>query len=575
MSKTEAPSVLAVLGFTGIVEGIGYDGQPVVAAVVPIRDTPWFLISKINTSEIYAPLRERLWLMVAIVGLLLTGAALVIGVIWKHRSARFYREQKEAGELLRKSDRKYKELTEQASEGIFTVDHKGQYTDANPAGLQMLGYSFSDLKGMLLTDLIWREDLKNTPSELPEILSGKIVTTERTLIKGNGVRFQAEITSKLINDGSILVTKRDITERKKAEEELLVAKDRAEEATKLKDKFVEMVAHDLKSPFTSMLGCLKLLVERIPPLEDVNNQKIVDIIFKSGDRMLATIDDLLKVSRFRTGQITPQLSFFKGRMAVAVAIQSLSQNATEKGIEIINDVPMDMRLFADQSLFDEILINLLSNAIKFCSRGDRITCFTPPGLSSAIAIQDTGKGIHERNMLNLFKHEVKTSTVGTAGEIGTGLGLPFSHDIIKAHGGKLTVESAPGKGSVFCAELPYIKPIALVVDDDDLALEILREHLESIGLDVVCALNGEKALVALKDKRPHIIITDVNMPTMNGYTLLSLLKNDRATKEIPVIVITASDREAREKALMLGADDFVGKPVAIEEFIPRVRRFTG
>jgi signal transduction histidine kinase len=357
--------------------------------------------------------------------------------------------------------------------------------------------------------------------------------------------------------------------------ELDAARTLAEEATKLKDKFISLVAHDLRSPFASMLGLIRIYAEGKPSAEGEESQKILDRVFKSGERMIAMIDNLLKISRLQTGQITPDPWFFKGYMAAANTIGSLSHNAAQKGIVIINKVPVDMRLYADQTLFDEVLLNLLSNAIKFCSRGDTITFFVPPALFSAIAVRDTGKGISEKITPNLFKHEMATTTPGTAGETGTGLGLPFSHDIMKAHGGELTVESVPGTGSVFCAILPYVKPVALVVDDDPMSMLVVRSHLEKIDIEVMEAVNGEKALSAMKDKRPHIIITDINMPGMDGYTLLARLKQDNAIKEIPVIVMTSADGETREKAFRYGASDFVDKPVILDEFIPRVRRYVG
>jgi CheY-like chemotaxis protein len=217
----------------------------------------------------------------------------------------------------------------------------------------------------------------------------------------------------------------------------------------------------------------------------------------------------------------------------------------------------------------------LTNAIKFCSSGDRITFFVQPGLKSAIAIRDTGNGIDERIIPNLFKHEVKTSTVGTGGERGTGLGLPYSYDILKAHGGEITVESAPGKGTVFCVMLPYVRPIALVVDDEPMALLIVRSHLERIGIEVTEAVSGEMALSAIKERHPHIVITDINMPVMDGFDLLDRLKKESATRDIPVIVMTSADGEARDRAFRHGADDFVKKPIEAEDFIPRVRRFVG
>jgi signal transduction histidine kinase len=372
-----------------------------------------------------------------------------------------------------------------------------------------------------------------------------------------------------------IVLSRDITERKQVEQELHDAKEQAEAATKLKDKFVSLVAHDLRSPFTSMMGLLRLFMDRKLLDMKEEEQKLLNAVFQSGERMLKMIDDLLKISRLQTGSIVPQPRFFKGHTAVAVTIGSISHIAAQKGIVIINDIPVDTRLYADQALFDEVLLNLLTNAIKFCSKGDRITFFIPPGLKSAIAVRDTGKGVDERIIPNLFRHEVKTTTVGTGGERGTGLGLPYSYDIIRAHGGEITVESAPGKGTVFCVMLPYVRPIALVVDDEPMALLIVRIHLEKIDIEVREALSGEQALAVITDTRPHIIITDINMPGMDGFALLDRLKKESATRDIPVIVMTSTDGAARETALRHGAADFVSKPIMVEDFIPRVRRFVG
>ncbi|MBF0292909.1 MAG: response regulator, partial [Nitrospinae bacterium] len=131
------------------------------------------------------------------------------------------------------------------------------------------------------------------------------------------------------------------------------------------------------------------------------------------------------------------------------------------------------------------------------------------------------------------------------------------------------------KGSVFCAALPYARPVALVVDDDPMALLIVRSHLEKIDIDVVEASDGAKALSAVKARRPHIIITDIMMHGMNGFDLLDRLKQDISTRGIPVIVMTSVDGEMRDKALRRGADDFVGKPIIGDDFLPRVRRFVG
>ena len=695
LTRTDLPIVKAALGHRGVVEGVDYRGKEVVAAVGAVPDSPWYLVARMDIAEAYAPLKERIWQMVALVSVLLIGSGFFLGFIWRRRSARFYKERYEAAEELKKAEEKFHLYIDSISDAIWVLDTDRKVTYVSSSVSRIIGYAPEELTGKPSMDFIHPDDLSlvaNTQSRVVE-RPGHPANLQYRMIHKNGSSVHVETTGVSMIDNpsvhGVIITMRDVTKRKRAEEdlqkffnlvpdmvcvastdghflkinpswektlgfseyeilstpfhdfihpddrettmkevaeqigvetaimftnryrcrdgsykwlewnatpsddrkllfvaarditerklgeiELCQAKEKAEAATKLKDQFVELVAHDLKSPFSSMMGLIKLFADRHPAIEDDINQKILERVMASGDRMISMIDELLKINRLQSGKITPQPRFFNGRMAVSATIGSLAHNAAQKGIEVINEVSVDMRLYADQSLFNEVLLNLLSNAIKFCSRGDTITFFTPPG-ENAIAVRDTGKGIKDSALPNLFKHEVVTSTPGTAGEMGTGFGLPFSNDIIKAHGGEITVESAPGKGSVFCVALPYVKPVALVVEDDSLALMALKGHLEVFGIDVIAALDGERALEALKDKRPHIIITDLSMPGMDGFTLLDRLKQDASTSAIPVIVMTGADAEVKDNVFRHGAEDFVGKPLMLGDFIPRVRRIVG
>ena len=465
--------------------------------------------------------------------------------------------------------------------GYLTISGQGLILESNLTASRIFGMERSLLAKQPITSFIACEDQDIYYLFRKRLFeTGSPQTCEVRMARADGAQFWASMEASVtrsVEDGepACSVVMSDITERKLAEIELRQAKEQAEATTKLKDKFVTLVAHDLRSPLASMMGLLRHFAKRKRFSEDEEIKKVFDLEFNSGGRMLAMTAELLKLSRLQTGQITLQPRFFKGYMAVADAIGSLTHNAAQKGIGIVNEVPVNTRLYADQSLFDEVLLNLLSNAIKFCSGGDRITIFTPPGLKNAIAVRDTGKGVGAAAISDLFRHEVATTTPGTAGEIGTGLGLPYCHDIMRAHGGELTVESTPGEGSVFCASLPYVKPVGLIVEDDPIILMVVREYLEKVDIDAIEASDGAQALAVLKDKRPDIIITDIAMSGMDGFELLDRLKQDSATSRIPVIVMTGADGETREKAFRLGADDFVGKPVMLDEFVPRVRKFVG
>ncbi|MEO5338616.1 MAG: hybrid sensor histidine kinase/response regulator [Magnetospirillum sp. WYHS-4] len=361
------------------------------------------------------------------------------------------------------------------------------------------------------------------------------------------------------------------------ERELEKAREEAEEATRLKDRFVALVAHDLRGPLGAIIGLLQLMTIRqdIPlhPTHAENLRFIVD----NGAILLDVIEDLLNVSKLQTGKITPAPRFLDGHYLVEIAANKVALLADQKGVAIRNRVPPGSRLFTDGTLFGQVLQNLLSNAIKFSHRGGEVDIFAPPEAPTTIAVRDQGVGIPAAIIPKLFVLEEKISTDGTAGEKGTGFGLPLSSRTMEALGGLLSVESAEGKGSTFFAALPGVEPRVLVVDDDPVFRRMLALNLRGIGIEPATAENGQEALDHVTEHGlPHLIITDVNMPKMDGLQLLRTLKRDARTERVPIIVVTAdANLETRREVLGLEADDFTVKPLVVEDFIPRVRRFVG
>lgn len=237
--------------------------------------------------------------------------------------------------------------------------------------------------------------------------------------------------------------------------ELSKAKEQAEEASRLKDKFVDMVAHDLRAPLASSVGFLELaLGDHLPRLPE-EQREILKIASVNVRAMMGIVDGLLELGRLQSGTIKPNPFFLDARSLGNETLELLGHLAREKGIEMINEIPPETRLFADYNLFFAVLRNLVSNAIKFSRKGDRVTLLIPPGEKSIIAVRDTGVGILKERIPDLFSEGKRFSTVGTAGERGNGLGLAFVHEIVRAHGGSLGVESEEGKGSVFHVRLPH------------------------------------------------------------------------------------------------------------------------
>lgn len=363
----------------------------------------------------------------------------------------------------------------------------------------------------------------------------------------------------------------------RAYQSLETAKDSAEKATRLKDKFLSLVAHDLKGPLATMIGFLQLARDGAGAAMPETARKTLDLAIGSGTQMIGLLNDLLKVSRFKTGQPRLNKQFFDAKYLGAKMAADYSGLAEQKGIEMANDIPENSRIYADRMLLSEAVQNLVNNAIKFCSRGDHITLVMAENDPTTLCVRDTGPGIRPDALEKLFKYEEKTSTPGTAGEVGTGFGLPLTKDIMEFHGGELGVKSEPGKGSVFSLKLPFVRPKILVVDDDNDFRLMMSAYLKIMDVEILEAKNGREALEVISSRRPHLVISDLKLPVLDGLELLRLLKADLNTRDIPVFVVSGEyGMEIRNTVFKLGADEFVTKgKIDRIDFIPRVRRFVG
>jgi PAS domain S-box-containing protein len=368
----------------------------------------------------------------------------------------------EAEKALKESEERYRELFANASDFIYTHDLEGRFTSINKTCTDALGYSQEDVLGKSVEMVVPSEYMEIMRENTIKKIKGEAVSTkyEIEIVGKAGQRFTVELNARLIYENGRPVgvqgIARDMTERKRAEEALTKAKEQAVEATRLKDKFVSLVSHDLRSPLSTMIGFLELAASQ-KGVSGEDRREFIENALRVGREMVEMIDRLLDLSMLQTGRISPQRNFLGARELVGAVIESASLLAWQKKIEVINDIPGETNLYVDGVLFAEVIRNLLSNSIKFTHEGGRIGFFVPHGRPATIAVRDTGVGIKPNLLQSLFKHEIKTSTPGTKGEKGIGIGLPLCAEIVSAHGGTLTVESEPGKGSVFYAGLPHVE----------------------------------------------------------------------------------------------------------------------
>lgn len=252
----------------------------------------------------------------------------------------------------------------------------------------------------------------------------------------------------------------------------------------------------------------------------------------------------------------------------------LSTLAEEKGIVLVNSISPSARVYADPPLFDEVARNLVSNAIKFSREGDRVEAFTPEGSPSTVALRDAGVGVDSFALPNIFRQEVKTTMPGTAGEKGTGLGLPYCHEIMTAHGGSITVDTKQGEGSVFYAAFPAVKPRILLVDRDVARRASMRDSLQlSLGSEVVETGEWTTAPEVLDGKAVHLVVRGVSGVEQVMPDASHSLAGINATAEAPVIVVGPDSPVIREAAMLSGASAYVSASEPVGRIVKKAREF--
>ena len=267
------------------------------------------------------------------------------------------------------------------------------------------------------------------------------------------------MSARVINLGgnaSIISVTRDITERKEAEQEIKRKNEQLYSANAEKDKLFSIIAHDLRSPFSSLLGFTQLLDEELPVLTQNEVQIMVRGMRKSTIDLYNLLENLLEWSMMQRDLISFNPERLPLRQEIMDTIGVLKESANKKKIEISDDIPADLEVIADKAMLDSILRNLISNSIKFTNENGQISIMAEsmPDLSVKVSISDTGIGISQAMLKNLFRIDANTSRKGTNNEASSGLGLMICKDFIEKHGGNFWVDSEEGKGSTFSFILP-------------------------------------------------------------------------------------------------------------------------
>jgi len=376
-------------------------------------------------------------------------------------------------------------------------------------------------------------------------------------------------------------------EAEKAKAEAEKAKADAEQANKIKSEFLAKMSHELRTPLNAIIGITEMMQEDAEEFGDDDYKDPLGRVVRAGKHLLSLINDILDLSKIEAGKMELYPENFELTLFIKdierIVEPLVAKNSNQMVVSIDKNIK---QMYADSTRVKQILLNLLSNACKFTDKGKVCLLVSPSSFGTKPAISfsviDEGIGMNEEQLGMLFQDFQQVDSSSTRKYEGTGLGLSISLKFADLMGGKITVSSEAGKGSIFTVNLPLgiiedkvekqienilptvsiedkDKPYILIVEDDENMIEMLKHYLGKQDVEVDVALNGTEALTKARQRKPHLITLDINMPGLNGWDTLTIIKSDSGLSDVPVVVVTMQDE--RKKGLDLGADEYLIKPI--------------
>lgn len=597
------PMSFAVDGKSGIFRGLDYTGINVAAAYSPLTSNGLGIVVKKSTSELLGPIREQFrWSIPLLIFLAAAGAFLLRAQIIPLAAKLLNSERKATDKELR-----IRTIMDNVGEGIITLDEEGIVESFNPAASTIFGYTAEEIIGENITCLMIPEMRPAHEAGMKRYLAGgdaRVVgkkSVELPALHKNGTVFNLELAiNALVIEGQRLFVGivRDITERKRSEQELRAAMQQAELANQAKSEFVANMSHEIRTPLNAVLGMAELL-GRTDLSSD--QRKYLEMISSSGKSLLSILNDILDFSKIEAGRMELAPTGFRLGDVLHSVANIMSINCNDKNLELAMAVEPDVPAFlvGDAHRLQQILVNLVGNAIKFTDQGEvslLVECSERHSdkIVLLFRVRDTGIGITQAQQDRLFSPFTQADSSTTRKFGGTGLGLTISRRLVELMGGHIEVQSCWGQGSEFFFTLPLavaeeeerVLPEhslgalkLLVIDNNHTSRNYLGKTIRSWRWQADNTASAPEALEMIRKAQVNgapydAVLIDWSMTEMNGLDSLQAIRELPQQSELPVIMMVNAFGRATmmQKVSAIRPDAYLFKPVTASSLFDTVHQ---
>lgn len=595
---TALPMHHALLGNTGIIAARDYRREQVVAAYAPVGTDGFGMVLKVDQKELYAPILAQLkYILPLMAGLVIAGVLLLNTLVTPlvRKLVRSEKDARDASDLLRSSESQLRDITDNIPALLSYIDAERRFRFHNLAYEEALGLSPAQIDGRHMREVLGEEVYQNNLSAIEQVEAGYPVVYERTRKNTRGdmrdyvvhyfPRYGEDAEQGKVVGFYVLAT--DVTALKQVD--------------RIKSEFVSTVSHELRTPLTSIRGSLGLIAGGVGGQLPDAVKKLVEIAKNNCERLIRLINDILDIEKIESGKMQLDLRETALKPLLEQTLAANEGLGAAKNLHLRLYCPDDtLQVLADGDRLTQVVTNLLSNAMKFSPPDETVEVHVlRAGLGARIEVRDRGPGIPDEFRKRIFQKFSQADSSDTRQAAGTGLGLNISRAIVERLGGHMGFESKAGSGTTFFFELPLLperhgseprerhggpvaapangRPRILVCEDDRDIAHLIGLMLDKGGFDVDRAYTAATAL-ALLETTPYAAMTvDLDLPDQDGIALIHTLRRQPHTRELPIVVVSASASEGQIRCnnLPLNITDWLDKPIDENQMVHTLRRAIG